>query len=395
MSRHYQFIVLGLGAVGSATLYQLASKGYKVLGIDQFSPPHTLGSTHGDTRITRQAIGEGTHYTPLSLRSYELFRDVERKTNQEGELLNTCGGLIISSDTATAIHVPKFFQNTVNAATKYGIAHDLLDAKDIRKRFPQFNVKDDERGYFEYEAGFLRPEKIVASHIGLAKDAGAEVRVNERVSGFSYDDHDGIVRVETENGKYEAGALSITAGPWVPQLVPELAPIFKVHRQVLYWFDLGREQVGNFQPGKMPIFIWEMQGGLDGIYGFPAVDGPAGGFKIASEEFVETTTPETARREVSEEEIRRMFAGKVQPFFPDALPNCLRTAVCLYTVTPDFGFVVDWLPQNPRVLLVSPCSGHGFKHSAAVGEAAAQMLTRGYAELIGDELKLRHTVGIE
>src|SRR6266404_472072 len=168
----YEVLVLGLGAMGSAATFQLAKRGRKVLGIDQFTPPHAFGSSHGETRITRLAIGEGEHYTPLVLRSHELWREIENETGTD--LLTVTGGLVISSIARTAmLHVDQFFSNTVAAAEKYRIPHQILSAAEIRKRFPQFRVRDDERGYYEPDAGFLRPEACIAAQLQLARKYGA------------------------------------------------------------------------------------------------------------------------------------------------------------------------------------------------------------------------------
>src|SRR5207248_649017 len=206
-------IVLGLGAMGSAALYHLAKKGVRALGLDRFSPPHPFGSTHGDTRVTRLAIGEGEQYTPLALRSHELWRELEKETGTE--LLTTCGGLIISSSTKTSrTHVERFFDNTLAAARKFAIAHEVLDATEIRRRFPRFNVADDERGYLERDAGFLRPEACVRAQLTVAERNGAEIHREERVSRFEASAN--AVTVTTDKEAYSAGTLIVTAGPWLP-----------------------------------------------------------------------------------------------------------------------------------------------------------------------------------
>ena len=184
MEKPLDAIVLGLGAMGSAALYQLAKRGGKVLGIDRYSPPHALGSSHGDTRITRQAIGEGEQYTPLVLRSNEIWREIEGRT--AAALLTVTGGLVISSAAPRALcHVPGFFDNTVAAARKFGIEHELLDAAQVRARFPQFAVRDNEFAYFEPGAGFLRPETCLAAQLSLAEVHGAAIRREEQVLRFS------------------------------------------------------------------------------------------------------------------------------------------------------------------------------------------------------------------
>ena len=385
MGRTYDAIALGLGAVGSAAAYQMARRGSRVLGIDQFSPPHNLGSTHGDTRITRQACGEGAHYTPLSLRSYELFREVERETG--ADLLTTCGGLIISSEGATAgTHVPGFFANTLAAARAHDITHELLDASEIRRRFPQFLVRDDERAYYEPAAGFLRPEACVQAQLALAERHGADLHRGERA--ISYRRNGSSIELTTDIDTYSAERLVISAGPWLPGLIDARhRHIFTIRRQVLYWFDVG-DATARFAPERFPVFIWQFEGDRPGCYGFPAVDGPGGGIKIATEQYETTTTPDTVDRSVSDAEIQEMYARCVAPRLANVRPACLRSVTCLYTCTPDSGFVIDADPANERVIIASPCSGHGFKHSAAVGEALAELVCDGRTRLDLSKFKL-------
>jgi sarcosine oxidase len=378
VSNTFNTIVLGLGAMGSSALYQLAKRGDKVLGIDQFSPPHTLGSTHGDTRITRQAIGEGEQYVPLTLRSYEIFREIEKEVGEK--LLEITGGLIIASKASRGInHVEEFFENTVHAAGKFNIKHDVLDATELRKRFPQFQVRDNEVGYYEHEAGMLYPEKCIAANLTLAEKHGAVVHRGERV--ISFVEANGGVKVITDQAEYHAAHLVVSAGPWLQEIIdPQYADLFKVYRQVLYWFDIEHAH-SDFALGKFPIFIWEAQGVKSGMYGFPAIDGAKGGLKIAREDYSESTTPDTVNRVVTQHEIDSMFNESVAPFFPAVRPTCVKSAVCLYTVTPDAGFVIDHLPSSKSIILCSPCSGHGFKHSAAVGESIAQMVLDGSSKI--------------
>lgn len=374
MKNKFDTIVLGLGAMGSAALYQLAKRGNRVLGIDQFSPPHMLGSSHGDSRITRQAIGEGEQYTPLALRSYEIWQDIEKETDKK--LLEVTGGLIISSGAKTGImHVKNFFENTVAAAKKFKIKHEILNAPQIRKRFPQFNVQDNETGYYEYEAGFLRPEECVSAQLFLAEKYGATIHKNEKVGSFS--EKDGGVRVQTNLGEYQAKKLIVSAGPWLPTLIgDEYSKSFKVIRQVLFWFDV-QTSIKRFEPENFPIFIWELQGNKQSIYGFPAIDGQKGGLKIASEQYDTSTGADTVNREVSQVEIKAMWKNFVAPYFLDLSNKCVKAVSCLYTVTPDFHFVLDTHPKHPSIILASPCSGHGFKHSAAIGEVLAQLAIDG------------------
>ena len=381
----YEIVILGLGAMGSAAAYQAAKRGAKVLGLDQFAPPHDLGSSHGDTRITRLAIGEGAHYTPLAMRSHEIWRDIENETG--ADLLTVTGGLIISSGNRTAaLHVESFFANTVAAAEQHGIAHEILDAAALRKRFAQFNIRDDEIGYYEPAAGFLRPENCVRTQLALAQVYGAAIHTGEKVLGFEASAD--RVTIATNRGIYAAERLIISAGAWLPELIgARYAAAFQVLRQVLFWFDV-QGPVEPFLPGRCPIFIWETQGAKQAIYGFPAIDGVHGGVKLATEQYARTTTPESVARDVSADEISAMYETYVAPYLPGIGKRCIKAATCLYTLTPDAGFVIDVHPQSERIIIASPCSGHGFKHSAAIGEALAELAIDGRSRLDLSAFKL-------
>jgi sarcosine oxidase len=365
----FDVIVLGLGAAGSATLYQLAKRGAKVLGFDRFSPPHAQGSTHGDTRVTRLAIGEGAHYTPLAKRSHQIWRELEAATGTS--LLTECGGLIMASGSGEkSFHGTSFFPTTVEAARRHNIPHELLAAGDIRRRFPQFAIDDSTRGYFEPSAGFVRPEACIRAELAQAKENGASIRLEEPVQRIRQSGS--TVEVTTAKGNYAAERLVVAAGPWLTELLPELARHFKVYRQVLYWFDV-EAHFADFVSETFPIFIWELVGNGRGIYGFPAIDGPKGGFKISTEHYLETTTPETVARDVTPQEIATMYGELVAPHIKGVGATCVKAVTCLYTVTKDFGFVIDSHPEHDRIIIASPCSGHGFKHSAALGEAIGDL----------------------
>jgi sarcosine oxidase len=375
MTSDFQTIVIGLGAMGSAAIFQLAKRRNKVLGIDQFSPPHTYGSSHGDTRITRQAIGEGSEYVPLVLRSYEIWKEIERETGKK--VLAVTGGLIMTSVEGGMRHGSNFFNQTVVSAEKYGIAHRLLDADEISKEFPQFNLKGNEKGYFEEKAGYLRPELCIEAQLELAQRYGARLAFDEKVLAFSVKDNDSVI-VKTNKGEYEAEKAILSAGPWITQLLGEkYAKNFTIYRQVLYWFDVGGS-ISLFEPANFPIWIWEFGTMVEDLmYGFPAIDGVQGGVKIAFEQYKTATTPDTVSRKVSKQEIEEVYKRNVQRHFVGLSESCVKAVTCLYTVTPDHSFVIDRHPEFPQVIVASPCSGHGFKHSAAIGEVLAQLVTEG------------------
>ncbi|MDQ3742525.1 MAG: N-methyl-L-tryptophan oxidase [Actinomycetota bacterium] len=358
MTRTYDAIVVGLGAMGAAATYQLAKAGANVLGIDRHDPPHDRGSSHGDSRITRLAIGEGAHFVPLVKRSHELWREIERETG--ATILTETGMLLIGAREAAVLHgAADFLATTIAAAEEHGIEHERLTAADVARRFPQFALGGDERGaYYEPTGGFVRPETAITAQLKLARGHGAQTRTNERVRTVEGG------RVTTDAGTYAARHVILAAGPWVNEFVP--AGRFTVHRQVLYWFESDTPQ----EHEDMPIFIWELGTGPDDFfYGFPAVDGAV---KLSTEEYERATTPDACDRDVREDEWRRFHERFVKGRLRGVGERCVRATTCLYTVTDDRDFVIE--EHDEGVLLVSACSGHGFKHSAAIGEQVARRL---------------------
>jgi sarcosine oxidase len=373
VNKTFDVIIVGLGAMGAATTYQLAKRGVKVLGIDQFTPPHTLGSSHGDTRITRLACGEGEDYTPFARRSNEIWRELERVT---GATLLTQNGLLVISgrgERAATHGNANFLQTTIDAAKRHQVPHELLSDSDIRGRFPTFNIADGDRGYFEPSGGFLHPEACIAAQLGEAGKVGATLRTGETVQGF--DDSGSNVTVTTTRDQYRADNLVLSAGAWLPKFIgAPLASNFTIRRQVLAWFRIDRnEPLDSYRPEAFPGFIWQLPR-KQTIYGFPWVGGEPS-IKIATEQYDETTTADTVNRNASTNEIRELYETYVADFFPGVTGECVKSAVCMYTCVDNARFVIDTLPGHPRVIVVSPCSGHGFKHSAAIGEAVAGLVT--------------------
>ena len=372
----YDAIVLGLGAMGAAATYQLARRGAKVLGIDQFSPPHELGSTHGETRITRVACGEGPEYTAFAARSHEIWRELEAETGLE--LLTQNGFLAISGggDRSSNHGVADFLGGTVAAAKAAGIGHEILDAAAMRRRYPAFGVADGDTAYHDSVGGFVRPEECITAQLRMATRFGATLGLNERV--VSFDQADGVVTVRTEKGTYRARQLIVSAGAWLPGLLgPALSGSFMVTRQVLYWFRARSEAAhADFAPECFPVYIWQLPR-HQSIYGFPALGGIEDGVKLATEQYDVATTPQSVSRTVDADETREMYETYVEPFFPGLSPVCVRRKVCMYTWVDKARFIIDRHPALDRVIVASPCSGHGFKHSAGIGELLAEMVTTG------------------
>jgi sarcosine oxidase len=378
-------LVIGLGAMGSATAYQLAKRGAKVVGVDRFAPPHAHGSTHGETRITREAIGEGAQFVPLAMRSHKLWREIEGETGET--LLTTCGGLVIArTGQQSWMHEQRdFFGNTVRAAQTFGIAHERLSANEIAARFPQFALQGDECGYFEPGAGYLAPEACVRAQLSLAARHGAELHTGETVQTVTH--ANGQTTVETDRARYRSGVTIVCAGPWMPQLLPRMAASLAVRRQVLYWFERVPTDTAIASSREKPIFIWHWGDGADDVfYGFPEIDN-GGAIKVATEQCETSTTPETVNREVTKDEIAAMHARHVAGRLRGVSARCAKAVTCLYTSTQGANFIIDRLPDAPDTIVVSACSGHGFKHSAAIGEAVATMAMTDDVYEVPDVLK--------
>jgi sarcosine oxidase len=355
----FDVIVCGLGAMGSAAVFHLARSGLRVLGLDRFSPPHTQGSTHGQTRIIREAYFEHPSYVPLVQRAYELWADLEQLANQK--LFLQTGGVMIGPPDGVVVSGAK------RSAIEHRLAWEYLSAAEVRRRFPAMHVPEDMVAVFEPRAGVLYPELCVETHLTLARQLGAAIHVNEPI--VQWQANNGRVRVVTAANEFEAGQLVFSAGAWVQSLLPELRLPFKVERQVMFWLETKGDLFG---PDRCPIFIGEHEPHRF-FYGFPDL---GQGFKIARHHEGLIVDPNAVPREVSEADIEPM-REIVERIFPEANGRLRESAVCLYTNTPDEHFLIDFHPDHRNVLVVSPCSGHGFKFSSAIGEAVSDLLTHG------------------
>jgi sarcosine oxidase len=363
-------IVVGAGAVGAAVSWQLARRGVSVIALDRYAPPHDRGSTHGESRITRLAVGEGEQYVPLVRRSHELWREIERESGRA--LLTQTGGIVIGGPGSD------FLDRTREIAKRHQIPHETLEGPELRRRFPMFAAGEHARAYYEPEAGYVRPEPAVAAQLALAAKAGAVLRPDEPVLEWRASPQG--VRVRTGDGVHDAEQLLLCPGAWIADLFPEGRELFAIYRQLLLWFPIVKEPPGL---SGMPIFVWDFGGErtgfvhLHGFYGFPPLPGSSGGVKVATEQFERTTTPDGAQHPATPEEAEHMRQCVIGERLPWLGPSPLRTVSCLYTSTRGSRFVIDRHPAHANVMIVSACSGHGFKHSPAVGEAVAQWITDG------------------
>ncbi|QDQ10355.1 N-methyl-L-tryptophan oxidase [Streptomyces spectabilis] len=361
----YDVIVIGLGGMGSAAAHHLSARGARVLGLERFGPVHQRGSSHGGSRVTRQSYFEDPAYVPLLLRAYELYEQVERDTGREIAIL--CGGVMLGRPDGRVVSGARL------SAETWGLPHEMLDAREIRRRFPTLTPRADEVALHERRAGLLRPENTVAAHLQLATRQGADLRFEEPV--VRWEPCGGGVRVHTPDDTYTAGQLVICPGAWAPELLADLGVPFTIERQVMYWFQ-PTGGVGPFLPEHHPIYVWEDPEGVQ-AYGFPAIDGPELGAKVAFFRKGEVCTPDTIDRTVHPHEVAAMadHMARQIPLLPGRL---LKAATCMYTTTPDEHFVIARHPAHPESVTVA-CgfSGHGFKFVPVVGEIVADLALDG------------------
>jgi sarcosine oxidase len=361
----YDAIVLGCGAVGSAALGHLTRRGLRVLGLERFTPAHDRGSSHGRTRMIRQAYFEHPDYVPLVLRAYEQWFALEQAVGRT--LFRETGLLEIGPPTGQVI------AGVLASARQHNLAVDELSPDDVARRFPGFTVPDGMRAVFERHAGVLRVEDCVRAQVEQALSAGAELHVEEAVHSWRVDGAN--VVIDTNRGRYEASRLVITAGAWAGQVLADVKVPLVVRRKPQYWFA-PRGAAYRADAGT-PAFLYETPDGV--FYGFPVV-GPEGVKCAEHSGGAVITDPLQLRRDVDPADLAR-----VTSFITACLPQSTTTltdhAACMYTMSPDEHFLVDVHPRYPQVSFVAGLSGHGFKFAPVLGEALADLATTGRSEL--------------
>lgn len=354
----YDVLVVGLGAHGSAALWHLSKTGKKIAGIDRFQPPHNKGSSHGESRIIRQAYHENPLYVPLVKAAYPLWNEVSELAGKP--LFRKTGGLMLGAENTVVVSGAKASAGT------HGIPYEYLDAKAIKKRFPAFRPIEGTVGVLEHEAGILFPEEAIAAFLKTAAANGATIKTNEKV--ISITPKTIGIEVKTTNAIYQTEKLIVSAGAWINTLVPELNLPLTVNRQVLFWF---RDKNARDHFKNMPIFIWEDNSGKM-FYGFPDL---GHGIKVGWHHGGRRINPDDLTQEITAEEIRSIEEILTKNF--DIDPVLDHSAVCMYTNTPDEDFIIDWHPQYPNIVIASPCSGHGFKFSPVIGRLLAGLALNG------------------
>jgi sarcosine oxidase len=377
----YDAIVVGLGAHGSSAAYHLAKRGLRVLGIDRFHRGHTLGSSGGLSRIIRLSYYEHPDYVPLLRRAWQLWRELEQESGET--LLTQTGGLYMGPPEGELVPGARA------SAQKHRLKHEMLDARELRRRYPLFHIDDDWIGLLEPQAGWLAPEHAIETHLRMAERHGATLRFDEPVQSWEKDG-DGV-RVRTGRHVYRGPHLVLTAGAWMSELLPSLASHLWVERNVLFWFE-PKAEVEAF--AKLPVWIMEDVVRTDGLpayrlyYGFPY--DREHGFKLAGLHFGDRVDPNTVEREprrIDEERVRAFLRRRI----PLADGERRLAKVCMYTNTPDTFFIIDRVPEAP-IVYASACSGHGFKFASAIGELVSEMTCAGRAAPAFFESKRIHSL---
>ena len=359
----FDAIVIGLGAHGSAAALALVRRGLRVLGVEAGERGHELGSSGGRSRMIRRAYFEDPGYLPLLAAAWEGWDALGAAAGET--FVEVIGGLYagpVESD---------LFRGSVASARLQGLPHEVLDAAEIRRRWPVFTVGDDVGGLYDTGAGMIRPERAIAAQLRLAEQAGAELRFGERVVDWRPATGGGL-EVETDGGVHRAAYLVIAAGAWTGSFVPDLALPLEVERVPVFWFE-PTVPVAEVSAGRLPA--WLMDTPTDGtFYGFPY--DPAAGLKVSrhhSGDIVDPAEVDRTERPADIERVRRFSRS----LFPAADGPVRDSLVCLYTNTPDLAFVVDVHPTVPGVAYASACSGHGFKFARVIGEILADLALTG------------------
>ncbi len=381
MTEVFDAIVLGVGGFGSGAAHHLARRGLRVLGLDRFGPAHDRGSSHGETRIIRKAYFEHPDYVPLLLRAYDLWADLEAESRQQ--LFWKCGLMLAGLPDSEAISGARL------SASQHGLTIENLSASAATQRWPGFRVPEAFDAVFEPDAGFLKVEDCVRTHLDRAAAHGAVLLFDEPVVSWSSTGRD--VRVRTATREFVAASLIITAGSWAASVLADLKLPLQVLRKPIFWFETTSPAYNL--DASMPTFYFEMPAVevASTFYGFPSLDGQvlkvaqhSGGELVADPLLVD----------------RNLHDADVQPianFLRTCLPNVrlqpARHSACLYTVTPDRHFIVDRHPEFSNVVIGCGFSGHGFKFTSVLGSAFADLATTGRTELPIDFLSLARLSG--
>lgn len=361
MNKRYDAIVIGLGGMGSAALCALARRGKSVLGIEQFDLGHELGSSGAGIRIYRFVQFLHPAYVPLMRHAFDHWSRLER--DAEEQILFRTGGLDIGLPTSTLV------RGSQEVCALHGLQHEVLRAKDVMRRFPAWQLPDDMEAVYQPHSGLLSADKAIFAHVRVALRLGADVQMRERVTRIA--DARDHVTIETTRGRYEAGQVVLTAGPWAAEWATSIGAKVVPERQVVGWFAPRMNDL--FRQAAFPVFITEDETGNH--YGLPEHDRP--GMKVGRHGHQnEATTADAVRREIDTDD-EAVLTRFTRRYFGDRLGDALTLKTCIYTNTPDSHFVIDRLPGHGRTWLAAGFSGHGYKFCAGIGEILADLAIEG------------------
>ncbi len=372
MSQEFDCIVIGVGGMGSSSLYNLAKRGRRVLGLEQFDIPHAEGSSHGVNRIIRLAYYEHPSYVPLLRRAYELWSEIESVTGEQ--LLYKTGSI----DTAPSGH--EVFEGSLESCLLHDIPHRVLNHAQINEQFPGYQLPPGHMGLLQEDGGFVLSERSIVAYANAAMSAGAEIHAREVVTGWEPDQ--GGVRVFTDRSEYTAERLVITAGAWTSGMIPILEDLAVPERQVLAW--LQPLDGSLYTPEVFPVFNAYFDEGR--YYGFPVFGIP--GFKVGRYHHLEEVIDPDSKIKTVTGEDEAVLRSAVERYFPKANGTTMTLKTCMFTNTPDEHFIVDLLPGNTQVAVAAGFSGHGFKFASVIGEILADLAITGETEHNIDLLKI-------
>ncbi len=366
VSDRFDVAVIGLGGMGSAAAAHLASRGQRVIGIESHYPAHALSSSHGDSRLIRLGYFEDMAYVPLLRRAYQNWRSLEILTRQQ--ILTVTGVLQIGRADSAIV------AGSRAACQLHDLPFEILDPARVAERYPAFGLDADEIGLLEPQGGYLRPERAIMAHLKVAAEGGAVLRFNEKVTAIEPDDAG--VTIATALGRLRARTVVVATGPWIAELVPDLQQVAQPFRQVVAWYQPG--DAFAVTPDRMPVFLRD-EGEAGSYFGFPAI-GPDG-FKVGKHcHFMEPVDPDQPNAPVNERD-----TALLDDFVARRLPGTAgmrrATTTCRYTMLPGEDFLIDRLPSDPRVIVASPCSGHGYKFASVIGEILADLVIDGGSDL--------------
>ncbi|MFC4402261.1 N-methyl-L-tryptophan oxidase [Gracilibacillus xinjiangensis] len=358
----YEVIIIGAGSMGMAAGYYLAKQGKRVLLVDKYSPPHTFGSHHGETRIIRHAYGEGESYVEMALRSQQLWKELE---DISGEDIFLPTGVINVGESDSP-----FIQNVLKSSKSYKLNVEKLTADEINQRWSGFNVPDEYIGCYELDSGVLMSENCIRAFKKLALEHGAEIVSDANITAISIENNSVTVKANQQN--YTAKSLILTAGAGTRKLLPQIGlelPLQEL-RTTFSWFETG-ENLDQYHSTNFPAFSFLSPIGT--YYGFPSIHGA--GVKIGRHD---SGTPRDMDKPIdpfgTSDADRADVSNFAKQYMPDLGEHKVGKA-CTYTNTPDEDFIIDKHPEHDHVVIACGFSGHGFKFSSAVGEILSQLVT--------------------